>query len=572
MAGSPEDSDSDPSADGTSFLTGGISKLFEETGPATKYSGMGVTEDRFVRNLSQLERASPKAHAAAVKEASSRSQAAVILSAAVPKIEEVLRKNDGPSWDEMRQALVESRLRGTRGRWEQLAEHAQRAAEIGLKNDFENGLMTLLRHVAGKRGIPQDVAETAHALYQKTGIETLRNRENSDLFPDTTAEEREARKPAIAELRNFLSETFRDAAHSVERTLKPEDFDRITSNSGFQKALGLYKDLLEKPLAENHAENEGVFSTALGPLGAYYPLIPVGKEESALPGRRLAYRKPQNIANEFATGMSPSGFDTTMAPFAERISRAIRGNNKAALLTTLQQEGLLRPLHPGDESQVITWRGREHAAVSVETKPEDSPLFGGPRQGGLYRPRLEKAGGSTPEQFFASADARFGADRGVEPGHLYVNHAGAKIIEAAIQRIGGRPQAFHGVTLNPIYAERVHEQLLAMADAELDAGVRAAVKRVAELFGTAIQRNATVSVVNADPAIPAREIRDTEQEEGLHAAVTRATGNGIDLPFARAFLSTPAGRVAAEALRRWRPEITHPVEIAGEVPVDRFLA
>jgi hypothetical protein len=93
------------------FVSAGLSNLLKEEGPKGNYSGLGAFEDRFVRNLSQLEKANPRAHTDALKAAGSRGQTAVILRAAVPKIEEALRAAKGPSWDEFRQARNRDRVR-----------------------------------------------------------------------------------------------------------------------------------------------------------------------------------------------------------------------------------------------------------------------------------------------------------------------------------------------------------------------------------------------------------------------------------------------------------------------------
>lgn len=89
-------------------------------GPRGNYSGLGAIQNILVRNLSQLEKASPEAHAAAVRAASSSGQVEVLLRAAVPKIQQALGPK-GPTWDEFRLALIESRQRGIRRRWETLA-------------------------------------------------------------------------------------------------------------------------------------------------------------------------------------------------------------------------------------------------------------------------------------------------------------------------------------------------------------------------------------------------------------------------------------------------------------------
>jgi hypothetical protein len=40
-----------------------------------------------------------------------------MLRAAVPKIEKTLAAGNGPTWEDMRRALIDSRLQGIRDRW-----------------------------------------------------------------------------------------------------------------------------------------------------------------------------------------------------------------------------------------------------------------------------------------------------------------------------------------------------------------------------------------------------------------------------------------------------------------------
>ncbi len=60
----------EPGAANLEFLSGGLSHLFltrDPLAPKQNYLGVGSLEDKFVRNLGQLERASaskPRAHAA----------------------------------------------------------------------------------------------------------------------------------------------------------------------------------------------------------------------------------------------------------------------------------------------------------------------------------------------------------------------------------------------------------------------------------------------------------------------------------------------------------------------------
>jgi len=94
-----------------SDLAGFLQKQFGEEGPKAHYSGLGALQDRLVRNLSQLEKANPVAHTAAIRAANPKAQAAVILRGAVPAIERAL-EGSGFDWEDLRRGLIESRLRG----------------------------------------------------------------------------------------------------------------------------------------------------------------------------------------------------------------------------------------------------------------------------------------------------------------------------------------------------------------------------------------------------------------------------------------------------------------------------
>ncbi len=299
----------------------GLRGLLAHQGPKSNYSGLGANKDRFIRNLSQLERASIPAHTAALRAASSRAQASTILRSAVPAILKALDGSDH-SWEELRLALIESRLQGLRDRWQRFSEEVEGLDDQSLRQAFDDRFADLLGAIEGKRGIPQDVIETAVALAEREDWETLRD---------------------------FLSQTFSDAAGNVATVMDPAWFDEVTSNSQVQNALQIYKRLIEAPMAENHALNEGVFSDSLGPLDTYYPLIAVERGTQAGPGRRLAYHKPRNLANSFATGLA-EGYQTTMDALKDRLMKAVRANDKAALIRALEDEGLLRTAQPGEQT------------------------------------------------------------------------------------------------------------------------------------------------------------------------------------------------------------------------------
>ena len=317
-----------------------VESLFNEDGPKVNYSGLGALQRQFVRNLTQVEKASLPIHEAAVRAASSRGQAATILKAAVPLIEKEL-KDSGHTWPELRLAIMESRLRGIRERWVDFANQAESMTEDELKESFEAQFSTLLDAIKGKRGLPTDISQTAATLYQMEDWDTLRQ---------------------------FLGEQFRDAANSVATVMEPDWYDYVVTNPQVLKALGVYKKLVESPMAENHSINEGIFSNALGPLDTYYPLIPIDRKPIQGPGRRLPYRKPQNIANKFATGMSED-YDSSMKAFRDRLGAAVRSNDKAALIKTMEREGWIEQLKRGAPrpQSFIGPDGQEYIPEVVET-------------------------------------------------------------------------------------------------------------------------------------------------------------------------------------------------------------
>jgi hypothetical protein len=133
---------------GEESRTRSLVSLLTHEGPRGNYSGLGALQNVFVRNLSQLERASPEAHTAAVRAAASSGQVAVLLRGAVPKIERALSPK-GPAWDEVRGMAHEQ-----------------------LRSSFEQQLSGLLGHMEGTRGFPQDLVATAAALLEANGFDT----------------------------------------------------------------------------------------------------------------------------------------------------------------------------------------------------------------------------------------------------------------------------------------------------------------------------------------------------------------------------------------------------------------
>src|SRR6185503_9039882 len=250
-------------------------------------SGWDKFKDLFIRNLATLERMSLEAHKFALRAGGSRGQGTVLLQLAISKITDAL-KGSGITWAMVRAALVESRLRGIRERYLDFAQQAFLADDEELMDALEEGMLDVLKHIEGRAGLDDTLAQRATQML--------------------TAEDFDA-------LRDFLGATFETAADNVGRVAMgpdPNAFETLTNNPAFQRALTLYKELIEEPVAESHSINEGVFSDALGPLDTYYPLIAV-KEDGGILHRifgatKVPYRKPKNIANYFATGLATHGY------------------------------------------------------------------------------------------------------------------------------------------------------------------------------------------------------------------------------------------------------------------------
>jgi hypothetical protein len=322
------------------------SKIFDRFGSAEgapeNYSGLGARKDFFLRNLSQLEKADPEAHAAAVRAASSRAQSSALINVAAPQIDKALGR-DGPSSTDFRRTLIESRLQGIQQRWDALADEAQKVPNDKLAQWVTKGPLQILGKMSDQNGFDTNPAETAAAL---------------------------AEKGDMLGLRNFVARTFRQAGAATSHVMTPEEFQRSLNSPGFQRALPVYKKLLEEPLAENHALNEGVFSDALGPAKTYYPLVPVtaADQARATVGKVTAYRKPANKQNEFATGLAP-GYDAGMDTLKNRLTGAFKANDRAALVQTLQDGGLMHVLGESERApSTFMYKGQEFPAATVETR------------------------------------------------------------------------------------------------------------------------------------------------------------------------------------------------------------
>jgi len=278
-------------------------------------------------NLSTLRRVSPEAAMAAARLGGSPAEAGVLMRKGIPAINRAAGEPD--FFAQMRPALVESRLIGAEQRWGQLARTMRSVPDA----DAEQEVISVLP-LAERLGIGTQVG---HAL---------------------TVD------PTVA--RDMMADAFEGAAGSVTHIMPRAQFDAITKDAAFQRGLAVYKEHFEKPLSESHAENEGVFSDALGPLDTYYPLSPLDEAGKPLQhgptpnapiqfGRRPEMQRPGNPRNNFATGLSPN-YATDVQSLGDAVSRAFYTNNRGLLIDTLKDAGLVKA---ADKATTEAVRGGE---------------------------------------------------------------------------------------------------------------------------------------------------------------------------------------------------------------------
>lgn len=292
--------------------------------------------NRIKGNLSQLSSRWPGVAKAARRVANSTAQVMVMIRNAVPQIEA-----EGVPWELLAAFLSEGRLRGIEQRWWDLARYVE-----GLDDgDLEAAYVSFLRGPAAAIRMDAPV-EAAIA--------------NGDL----------------AGAQDMLFNAFVDAAERVTHLMSDAMFQQAMMSEDIQRGWLKYKELLEGQLAEIHALNEGIFSTALGPLDTYYPLSAMRDEETLITRTRdrfRRFRKPKNPANYFATGLA-SAYDTSVGAFAQKLEAAVRANNTAKLIELLEQNRLLKKLTPKERSAMglnptFVIDGIEYTAVIEEIKP-----------------------------------------------------------------------------------------------------------------------------------------------------------------------------------------------------------
>lgn len=332
----------------------GIGALLGSSGASAEdardtFSFIDSLKTRVLLGGSQLRAASQKGYEAFAQAAGTRARAQVVSITAKQQIQRALG-GGAQAYDKFLAALTESRLRGVRDRWLEMADGVRGSVDDDLKESYP-----------GLRGILARIFD--HPMFDQ---------ENEQLGDLLTYADSLAAADHWTPLRNFIAAAFELAADnvaSIEWEGNNDWFDDYVASDRFQSALPIYKRLVERPLAESHAENEGVFSNALGPLNTYAPLVPVKDDGSLL--RRVArgsfkpYKRPENIHNRMATGLSER-YELNAGNLAESVAKAFWTNDKAHLLQVLEDEGLILPLKLGQAyERAIEFKGVHYKADPV---------------------------------------------------------------------------------------------------------------------------------------------------------------------------------------------------------------
>lgn len=265
-----------------------------------------------VSNLNLTKAESQEAKNAAVRYGASKSQLNIILRSAIPKVEALLGKG---GFEQLAKAVVQSRLNGIRERWYNLANAVKSIPDEEVLKQYNSGLKNLI------------------SQYDRH-------------YPELTA--REVTEAALARgdlkaFRDLVNIFFEDAAYNVQDVdFGNSSYAEVVSHPNWDQALQIYKDKIEKPISDIHAEHEGFFSDALGDLKTYYPMVPFAKEGHVFMKKGRIYGTSVYTNNFFASGLSPKGYDTSLGAFATKLKRFINTANKDGMMKTLEEAGLIK--------------------------------------------------------------------------------------------------------------------------------------------------------------------------------------------------------------------------------------
>jgi 2'-5' RNA ligase len=340
---------------GTAPALSDLSDVIQSGLRGGNYSVPGAVESSLIRGLGQTKRASKAVHEAMLRGASPEARSAAIIRAALPLMRKSL-EGTGVPVESMFLYYVDSRLQGIRDRWQGFANEAQKLTDEQMEKDFSGGgedgsmsqdFVSLLDNLQGKAGMPENPAQIATSLVEQKRWE---------------------------DLRNYLWPLFETAANHVRPAMDPDHFehiqDLIKTDPKVKEADRIYGERIEKPIAENHALNEGVFTESLGPAGRYFPLL-AAEEGKPTFFERLGFKKPQNSRNVMATGLSKKGYVVDTERFRKALERDLAQGGRAAVIQSAYDAGLMKKLPRSGmiDTDTFKYQGIDYPAKKVTVTP-----------------------------------------------------------------------------------------------------------------------------------------------------------------------------------------------------------
>lgn len=325
-------------------------------GTRQNYSIWGNLKDIHVRNLEQLKAygndiSSMDALREAIKLATSRSQSSVDIKLANDRITRLVGE---AGYKALREALIESRLRGTRQRWNDFARQIKVTSDNEIDDLFEAGkrspMYSILSDLQGYDG--DESPATTILTHLDNGEYDDAREYMSDMF--SHAGDNVAYYDKLSN-----GKTFDEMTHKVDGEVQFRD-------PKMQEALGQYKQHIEKPFMISHESNDGIFSDALGPLETYYPLTATGTSaHKVYMPSRSKYNAPDNINNHFTTG-SADQYSSAISDLSRKLGASIKTNNKATFINALQEANLIHKVSAdAPNTAVIEVQGVPYTARKV---------------------------------------------------------------------------------------------------------------------------------------------------------------------------------------------------------------
>lgn len=285
----------------------------------------------FLSSGQQRLRDDPEFYKKAVAPTVARQKWKAIVAEAGPEIARVanlagIKNNIG--WDVVRDMLIDSRLAGIQRRFQDLIAKLNSASDA-----------TIVKH--SKKGELDQRDGDLYAI-----LDMMDNMQGTKARVTTLT--KYLSEGDIEGARSYLFGNFNASVNMINRLdLKGRyglDLQELSNIPELQQAIGLYKARIERPAAEQHAVNEGFFSSPehLGPLSTYYPLSV--KTDSA-PGlmktlrERSNWFRPDNPLNHFAFG-NAAVYDPSIEALASRLGSAEHKNRLSEFMRFMLENNI----------------------------------------------------------------------------------------------------------------------------------------------------------------------------------------------------------------------------------------